>query len=479
MIGRLRAGRREQQVDVGDTVGHVDERHGLGADAGGQRQRPGLRAVGHHQVDALARAGQGDGHALAHVTRAQQQHGLAGQSAQPVTRHGDGRLRDRRDLAADAGLGAGPLAALERVPQQQVELRTGGALVAGPVPGLLDLALDLALAQHGGVEPGRHREQVGGGRRVVVDVEVVGEVLGRQERVLGQEAADVAVGAVEPFGDRVHLGPVARGEHHGLADVLAAAQVVEGLGDLTVRHVHPLEQLERGSAVVQSDDDDRHERRRSLAASSRPARTSSRIPESSADRQSRSSVERPSLWTRVALLGQQPDELVVFRSELVGQAVAKPGGDRRAVPRGRHGHGQPALAQPRRQGHGAALGIVGAVDPHAGGLGIVVDLLVRGWVAGCRHHQPVAGRLAGSVRPGLGDDVGVAGSGTLGQLDDLRIQLRAHHGHAGAGLDQPTHLVQRHRPAPDHQAPPAVDDQVDRVDGVFDGHGAAGRVDPG
>jgi hypothetical protein len=177
-----------------------------------------------------------------------------------------------------------------------------------------------------------------------------------------------------------------------------------------------------------------------------------------------------------ALLCQQADELVVFRSELGGQAVAEPGGDGRAVPRGRHGHGQPALAQPRRQRHGATLGIVGTVDPYAGGLGVVVDLLVRRRVAGCRHHQAVARGLSGSVRPGLGDDGGVASRRTPGQLDDLRVQLRAHHGHPGACLDESTHLVQCDRAAPDHQAAPAVDDQVDRVDGVLDGHGRARRL---
>ena len=94
--------------------------------------------------------------------------------------------------------------------------------VSGPLPGDLDLALDLALAQHRRVEPGGHRHQVLRGGRVVVDVEVVGEVLGREEREVGEEAADVAVGAVEPLGDGVDLGAVARRQHQGLADVRRA-----------------------------------------------------------------------------------------------------------------------------------------------------------------------------------------------------------------------------------------------------------------
>ena len=125
---------------------------------------------------------------------------------------------------ADAGVGAGPLAGLEGVAEQQVEGRPGGALLAGPVPGLLHLAEDLALAEHGRVEPGGHAEEVGDGRGVVVDVEVVAEVLGGEEGDLGEEVADVLVGAVEPLGHRVDLGAVARREHDGLRHVLARAR---------------------------------------------------------------------------------------------------------------------------------------------------------------------------------------------------------------------------------------------------------------
>ena len=83
---------------------------------------------------------------------------------------------------------------------------------------------------------------------VVVDVEVVAEVLRREERHLGEEVADVLVGAVEALGDRVDLGAVARGEHDGLGDVLAGDEVVEGLGQRGVADGHPLEQVERGAS---------------------------------------------------------------------------------------------------------------------------------------------------------------------------------------------------------------------------------------
>ena len=75
----------------------------------------------------------------------------------------DGGLRDGGDVAGDAGLGAGPLAGLERVAEQQVQARTRRALLLSAVPRHLHLAEDLALAEHGGVEPGGHGEEVGDG----------------------------------------------------------------------------------------------------------------------------------------------------------------------------------------------------------------------------------------------------------------------------------------------------------------------------
>ena len=180
------------------------------------------------------------------------------EAAEAVGRHGDGGLRHRGDVASDAGVGASSLARLERVAEQQVEGRAGGALVRAALPGHLHLTEDLALAEHGRVEPGGDAEEVGHRRGVVVDVEVVAEVLGGEEGDLGEEVADVLVGAVEALGHRVDLGAVAGREHDRLRDVLAGHEIVQGLRQRGVTDGHPLEQVERRAPVVQPDDDDGH-----------------------------------------------------------------------------------------------------------------------------------------------------------------------------------------------------------------------------
>ena len=81
-------------------------------------------------------------------------------------------------MAADAGLGAHPLARLDRVAEQAGELRRGAFAHRG-LPRLAHLAEDLALADDHRVEAGGDREQVRDRGVVVVRVEQVGEVFGR------------------------------------------------------------------------------------------------------------------------------------------------------------------------------------------------------------------------------------------------------------------------------------------------------------
>ena len=134
------------------------------------------------------------------------------------------------------------------------------------LPGLADLAEDLALADDHRVEPGGDAEQVRHRRVVVVRVQLLAEHLGIDAGLLGEEVADVVDAVVEPGGPGVDLGAVARREQHDLGQVLPTLEVVERLGQPVAGHGHPLEQIDRSRAVIQSDDDERHAWRSSLAS---------------------------------------------------------------------------------------------------------------------------------------------------------------------------------------------------------------------
>ena len=166
-----------------------------------------------------------------------------------------------------AGLGAHPLADLERVAEQRFSVARAVPSALRDLPRVADLAEDLGLAEHGRVETRGHREEVTRGALVEVAVEVVGRArrdAGRRGRAMKSRTSGVR--AVEPLGDDVDLGAVAGRQHHGLGDVRPRAEVVERLGKARTVDTGPLEQLERCDAVVQTDDDDRHAGWRSFSS---------------------------------------------------------------------------------------------------------------------------------------------------------------------------------------------------------------------
>ena len=61
---------------------------------------------------------------------------------------------------------------------------------------------------------------------VIVDVEVVGEIVGGEAGVASQNLAHIGKGGVEAFGANVDLGPVARREHYGFGDVVGGDEII-------------------------------------------------------------------------------------------------------------------------------------------------------------------------------------------------------------------------------------------------------------
>jgi hypothetical protein len=144
--------------------------------------------------------------------------------------------------------------------EQQVEGAPRDTLPHGTFPGVTHLTDNLGLAENRGVETCRHLEEMGHRSLVMLAVEVRGDVAGGETARLAEEITDVLVGAVEALGYRVHLGAVARGQHHDLTDVVSHDEAVQRLRHRTVGDGDPLEQLHRRRAVVHPDDDDGHGR---------------------------------------------------------------------------------------------------------------------------------------------------------------------------------------------------------------------------
>ncbi len=93
---------------------------------------------------------------------------------------------------------------------------------------------------------------------VVLAVQVRSEFVDTEIAQLAQQVTDVAVGAVEQFGDDVHLGPIAGGQDHCFAHVVALGETAHRLGEMVGRDRDALEQRQWTTAVVDADDENGH-----------------------------------------------------------------------------------------------------------------------------------------------------------------------------------------------------------------------------
>src|SRR5437588_1220951 len=197
--GRGCAGGCEKDVGLGQGVAQPLELDRPTADASGEGDGAVPRAVGHEDLGALD-AGHGEGHALAHLAGAEEQDARALEGAQAAGGHVDGGVGQRGGAPADRRLCPHAFAGDHGVAEEGGQSGAGGAFFVGRLPGLADLAEDLALAEDHGVEAGGDREQVVDGAFVEVRVQVVAEVLGRDEGELAEGVADVLHGAVVALG---------------------------------------------------------------------------------------------------------------------------------------------------------------------------------------------------------------------------------------------------------------------------------------
>ena len=163
-----------------------------------------------------------------------------------------------RGGAVDVGLGVRALADAQGLLEEHVEGGADGAELLAQPQRLAGLAEDLALADDHRVETRGDVEEVGDGTVVVVDVEVRHQRLGGLAGALDEQPRDLLDAAVETVDVGVHLEPVARGDHGCLADVLAAHQVVDELGDAVGVEGEPLEQRDRSRLVGDTHDQDAH-----------------------------------------------------------------------------------------------------------------------------------------------------------------------------------------------------------------------------
>ena len=179
-------------IGGGDRLVEAVEADGDAADPFGETRATIGRAVGDEDVGAAGTM-EGDRNTFAHRSGTDDEHPLAGQVADDLGDHLDRGVADRGGAAADARFGSSTLAGLDR------RCGTAGSSVERAAPscwaishGAADLAEDLALAEHGGVEPGGHFEQMTDRGRVVLAVQMRDQFVDGEIAELAEEVTDVA-----------------------------------------------------------------------------------------------------------------------------------------------------------------------------------------------------------------------------------------------------------------------------------------------
>ena len=175
-----RARRREQDVGSRELRGEIGQAHRSPFEAGSERLRSFPRAVGDDDVH-VTRGSDGHRHGFGHVAGAEQQHAAAGQRAQTVGRHRNGRLRDRCDAAADARLGADPLPTSSawrksRLSDEAVAPSARARSHAAPTWPRISLSPKTAESS-----PAATENRCAHRRVVVMDVQMAGELVRRKE----------------------------------------------------------------------------------------------------------------------------------------------------------------------------------------------------------------------------------------------------------------------------------------------------------
>ena len=199
------------------------------------------------------------------VAGPEQQRCLRGEVGEDPPGHGNGGVGHGYGVAPDVGIGADAFRRIERHPRQKVQVRAQCAEIARQLAGGLDLAHDLRLAEHLGVEAGGHTNQVAGGILVPVTVSgaldfiggygpIVGEPL-RQGRFVGRvdDAIDFGAVAGREDGRFRHARDRTGNGHQGAAQRVARKRNTVPqvqCGGAVVDAVCQYRHFERGPSVV-------------------------------------------------------------------------------------------------------------------------------------------------------------------------------------------------------------------------------------
>ena len=187
---------------------------------------------------------------------ADEQSRVGGQIAEDLPGEGHRCECDGDRARTDGGIGAHPFGdeegLLKQLPQQRSQ---GAGALCRPVGGF-ELAENLGLADHHGIQSTGHPHDMAHGAVRLMDIHVALE-FSAAESVVGQEpVSDRLVGAV--LQAKIQVCPVTGREDGRLLDAFAAMQLTQGLGQLLGTEYDPLAHAHRRRLMVHSTGEEGH-----------------------------------------------------------------------------------------------------------------------------------------------------------------------------------------------------------------------------
>ena len=195
-----------------------------------------------HQFDGLARA--------------DQQHLFFVQVLKYFFRQTHSGIGHRHGAGADCGVGAHLLGDREGLLKKPVQDFAGGAGLVRRREGAFHLSENLRLAQHHGIEAGRHAERVPHRVPVGVQIQVRFNVVRRQTVKLAEPLERLA--AVVVIEAAIHLGAVAGGENRGFVHAGLFGNFAQRLRQLLGRERRLFADGNRRGLVVNAEGDEVH-----------------------------------------------------------------------------------------------------------------------------------------------------------------------------------------------------------------------------
>ena len=135
----------------------------------------------------------------------------------------------------------------------------GRVFALGASQRFANLRVDLRFAQHHGIEPARHLEQMIGGLPFPVGVQGFGQLVGVDTARLDQEPLQRHEACVVGGDIAVDLHAVAGGQDHHPVEPVQLVRAPVGLGEVVVAEGEPLQQLDRRVTERDPEGEDGHE----------------------------------------------------------------------------------------------------------------------------------------------------------------------------------------------------------------------------